>query len=118
MGGLIYLSNTHFYKFKANVGRGTNNFRKFMALKFMLKLTLDLGVNQLQIFGDSTLDTSWTNGQVQLQNIQLLPLTISLREIKVHFETIIFTHVFHELNFVVDVLSKEGLHSPVGQVIL
>lgn len=56
--------------------------------------------------------------QVQLRNIQLLPLHISLREIKVYFNSIIFTHVSGEHSFMVDVLSKEGLHSLVGQVII
>lgn len=56
------------------------------------------------------------NEQLQLQNIQLLPLAVSLREVKSYFDHIFFTH-FCEHNSLSDALSKEGLLFLVGQVV-
>jgi len=39
-------------KFRADLGRGTNNFVKLMALKLSLILIVERSISQMQIFGD------------------------------------------------------------------
>ena len=85
-------------------GRGTNTFGEFMALRILMKATMDLGLKHLQIFGDSDLVISSMNGQI----IHLPSLAVSFRHIKVHFDSLIFTHIFHEHNCLADAFSKEG----------
>jgi ribonuclease HI len=45
-------------KFKAGLGRGTNNFDELMALKLVLILAAEKGVQKLQIFRDSMIVTN------------------------------------------------------------
>jgi len=43
------------------MGGGTNNFGEFMALKYLLKIALDKGHEQLQVFGESlSVIIGWT----------------------------------------------------------
>ena len=51
VGGLVSFSDTHHYRFNANVGRVTDYFGVFMALKTLLKIEMDLGLNHLQVNG-------------------------------------------------------------------
>jgi ribonuclease HI len=53
-GGLIYLKDSHVLKFKAGLGRGTNNFSEIIStLIFSLMLASDKGASKIQILGDS-----------------------------------------------------------------
>jgi len=54
VGGLIYLSDSHYYKLKANVGTGTNNLGEFMALKILMKTSMDLRLRHLRSLGTPT----------------------------------------------------------------
>jgi len=44
---------------------------ELLALKTLLKLALDLGVNNLQVYGDSSFVVNWMQGNQQLHNIDL-----------------------------------------------
>ena len=37
-GGMLFLSDVHFFSFKAGLGLGTNNFAELCALKLLLTL--------------------------------------------------------------------------------
>ena len=51
----LHISESHYFLFKANMGRGTNNVGEFMALFYQLKIALEKGLSYLQVFGDSLL---------------------------------------------------------------
>ena len=46
-GGLLYISNVHFFTFPAGLGLGTNNFAKLMELKLLITLALKHGIHTL-----------------------------------------------------------------------
>jgi ribonuclease HI len=52
-GGILYLSDSHFLKFKVGIGRSTNNKAELLALKLTLRLAVEHGVQKLQVMGDS-----------------------------------------------------------------
>jgi ribonuclease HI len=54
-GGVIYLNDAHVLKFKAGVGRGTNNFAELLDLMLLFMLSAEKGAHKLQICGDSLL---------------------------------------------------------------
>ena len=39
--GMIYISNEHYFSFKAGLGTGTNNFAEICALKLLLSLAME-----------------------------------------------------------------------------
>ena len=47
IGFILYLSETHKFQFKGNIGRGTNNQGEFKALHYLLKYALDRGIDKL-----------------------------------------------------------------------
>lgn len=49
-GGIMFLSDSHFYKFQAGLGRATNNTAELMALKLVLMLAAQKGVQKFQIW--------------------------------------------------------------------
>jgi len=93
LGGILYITDSHFFQFKASLGRGTNYYGKFMALKYLMKLALEKGLVQLQVLGDSQLVISWMQRQLLVHNATLLPLAEQLKENTSHFNKITFTHV-------------------------
>ena len=57
-GGILYLSDEHFFAFSAGLGMGTNNYAELLALKLLITLALKQGVQTLHIFGYSQLVSS------------------------------------------------------------
>ena len=54
-GGMIYISDEHYFSFKAGLGTGTNNFAEICALKLLLTLDREKHIVKFQLFGDSQL---------------------------------------------------------------
>ena len=52
-GGMLFISDVHFFSFKAGLGLGTNNFAELFALKLLLYLARRNSLDKIQIFGDS-----------------------------------------------------------------
>ena len=55
VGGVLFISDDHFYTFKAGLGFGTNKYAELIGLKLLLTLSLEHNYKHLQIFGDSQL---------------------------------------------------------------
>jgi hypothetical protein len=51
--GTLYLTKSHYIKFKVGIGRKTNNKVKLMATKLVFILLVDNTIQKLQIMGDS-----------------------------------------------------------------
>lgn len=58
-GGIMFLSDSHFYKFQAGLGRATNNTAELMALKLVLMLAAQKGVQKFQMMGCSRGVSIW-----------------------------------------------------------
>ena len=59
VGGLIYRSEDHYFKFVNGLGSSTNNVAELKALKFTLEESLSQNIQHLQIFGDFRLVIDW-----------------------------------------------------------
>ena len=71
-GGVLYLSDEHYFTFSTGLGLGTNNFAEHLALKLLITLALKYGVHTLQIFGDSQLVINWVFGKFRINNMYIL----------------------------------------------
>jgi ribonuclease HI len=103
-------------KFKASLGRGTNNFAELMALKLTLVLVAEKGVTKIQIFEDSLVVINWSPGGVNILEKKLLrPIFEEVQNLKAVFNCASFHHVYIERNELADGLSKAGLLLDPGQ---
>ena len=69
--GVLYISDDHFYTFKAGLGIGANKFTELIGLTLLLTLSLQHNFKHLQIFGDSQLVINWASGKYCIQNLLL-----------------------------------------------
>ena len=60
---MLFLSDVHFFSFKAGLGLGTNNFAELCALKLLLYMARRNSLDKIQIFGDSQLVINWAYGK-------------------------------------------------------
>ena len=49
-GGVLFISDEHYYTFKAGLGFGTNNFAELIGLKLLITLALQYNYKHLQVF--------------------------------------------------------------------
>lgn len=89
------------------MGRGTNNYEEMMTLRTLLKLAMDKGIQQPQVFSDSMSVIEWIR-ENEINNVGLKPLADQIKEASQLFGQITYTHVFWELNTEADALSKKG----------
>jgi ribonuclease HI len=80
-----------------------------MALKLVLMLAQENGVSQIQIYGDSLLVIQWMKGEFNLHNFTLQPLFHDILLLKSTFSHISFMHVYMDMNYEADKLSKDGV---------
>ena len=106
-GGLLYISDEHYFTFKAGLGLGTNNFAKLFGLKLLLTLSLEHNYKHLQIFGDSYLVINWATGKYRIQNIQLAHILLEVNRLDDMLELVDFMHIYCERNTLEDVFPKD-----------
>jgi len=53
LGISFFLSDSHYFHFKENIGSVTNNIGELMDLFYMLKFSLGMGMRSFQVFDDS-----------------------------------------------------------------
>jgi hypothetical protein len=71
----------------------------------------------VQVLGDSRVAIDWENGLVQLQVVRLQPLLVQIHSFLSYLEWSSFSHIYKELNTLVDELSKEALELEEGAFI-
>ena len=54
VGAVLYLEEGHFFRARWGLGEGTNNKVELMALYMLLLLAFEKGIQNLQVFGDSS----------------------------------------------------------------
>lgn len=111
-GSVLYLSDTHFFKIKARLGNGSNNFAELLSFKLLLLFALEKGCHNIQMFSDSMLVINWVKEVRQCHNVQLDALLEEIKLIKIRFDS------YKERNRIVDALSKEGMQLDVCQWII
>jgi len=80
-----------------------------MTLKLALKLAQELGVTQLQIFGDSMLVIKWMHKEIGLRCFSLQPLYDEVHNLLTSFSYMSLSHIYMDMKRVVDGLSKVGV---------
>ena len=113
-GGIIHLSSSRSIHFAVGLGVTSNNWAKFVVVNILLRLSLALGVDKLQVIGDSLLVVYCLKDHKPSMDIFLLPYFEDIDRARTHFTFLSFQHIFKEANAVVDGLSKKGVLLPVG----
>ena len=111
----MFFNLQNYITFKEGLGSGSNNFVERNALKLLMTKTLEWGVRNLQIFGDSKIIINWANGFQRCHIIRLISLLEEILVLKQNFDFLSITHVYRERNRVADKLSKEGTQLQEGQ---
>ena len=53
VGGMVYISDEHYFSFRAVLGTGTNNFAEICAFKLLLTLAREKHIVKFLLCGDS-----------------------------------------------------------------
>jgi hypothetical protein len=75
-----------------------------------------LGLDHLQVFGDSKIVIDWLNCRGNLQVTSLVGWKDRILELAKSFSTLRFAHIYREENGVADALSKKSLQAPEGKI--
>lgn len=105
---IIYKTEHHYYKVKAGLGTGTNNFAELITLRHLLHFALSHHFTCINIFGDSKIIINWFNN---ISSCHIHTLSIILNEVlelEAAFNNITCSHIYREHNESADRLSKEA----------
>jgi ribonuclease HI len=107
-GVVLYLTNTHYFNLTMGLGSGTNNYVELMALKVLLTIFRERGIDTLQLLGDSMVVLNWIRGAQACHHIRLAPLLDEVFTILNSYTQFFVPHVYREWNQLAKNLSKEG----------
>lgn len=102
--------------FSGLVCQRSSNEAELLALKVLLHIASDNGVQNLQVYGDSSLVVSSMTEISMLEDMRSMELGRSLKDIYSSFSGIQFQHVYRKLNLHADQLPKECLLGTPGLV--
>jgi ribonuclease HI len=115
-GGVLKISGNTSYRWTLNCGPSTNTRAELLGVWASLILETRLGIDHLQVFGDSKIVIDWLNCRGNLQVTSLVGWKDRILELAKSFNTIRFAHIYREENGVVDALSKKSLQVPEGKI--
>jgi ribonuclease HI len=105
-GVSLFLSNSHYCVLKLGLGRGTNNWSKIRALIALIRISIEKGLDFLQVFSDSELTIDWIQGNAKMHNILLHQILYQIKPLIANFSKIYFTHIYRVCNMLAYKLSK------------
>ena len=88
--GIIHLSSSRSLHFAAGLGEASNNQAKFAAVNILLRVSLGLGVDKLQVIGDSLLVMDCLNNHKPPVDIFLLPFFEDIVKVRSQFSFLSF----------------------------
>ena len=68
-GGILFIYDNHFIKFKVGLNLSRDNWIELMDIICLIKISLDKGVWHIQFFGDSSLSINWNKGRSLDSNV-------------------------------------------------
>ena len=95
-----------------------NTRSELLALWSILHFARSLGIDTIQIARDSMVIVEWFKGTIQLESILLTYWMDRIMQLKGQFLEINIQHVYREINFDADHLSKKALAGPVGHFLV
>jgi ribonuclease HI len=109
-GAVLYKDGLEIWADSAYVGsKVTNNESEYTGLVIGLSQAIKLGIQQLNVHGDSLLVIKQINGEYKVSSKNLLELYKTAKLLETHFEKVNYMHVYRENNKRADQLSNEGL---------
>jgi hypothetical protein len=108
------LSIYTYLKFKAFMGRGSNNFAELMELKLSLLMDSEKGAQMIQVFGDSLVVINKKEGSFSCDNFILCSIFEDIKVIISIFNSTSLQCIYKEMNIQANALSKEGLVLALG----
>ena len=109
-GAVIYLDGEEMWAGIKNLGKQTNNYAEYSGLILGLKKAIDLGIKEIQVYGDSMLVIKQLRGEYKVNSPNIKYLYEQSKELSTQFETIAFSHVYRENNIRADELSNNALN--------
>lgn len=110
IGAVIYKNNDEIWGAAKYLGDyKTNNQAEYSALIYGLKQAIELGIEELLVFGDSQLVINQMNQIYKVKNIVLLELYNETYQLTKQFKYIEFIHVYRDKNTRADELSNIAL---------
>ena len=113
-GFMIYLSETHYFRFSLGCGLSTNTRAELLALWSILRVSFLMGIPIQRIYGDSMVIISWVNGLTTLEIATLKHWCDDILQLRQLVPSVSFNHIFREHNMLADGLSKKALNLEVG----
>jgi ribonuclease HI len=109
IGAVIYKDKEEIWCGSKFIGVKTNNYSEYSALIFGLKQAIIMGIDHLNVLGDSLLVINQVNGVYKVKSEDLRELHEEVNDLKKHFKFIEFNHVYRENNKRADELSNIAL---------
>ena len=117
-GTCLWLNDHHLLAFKLGCGSSTNTRAELLALWASLRVTKDIGLPYLHIFGDSSVIINWEKQESTLDMVNLEAWCYNTIILMSSFTWVDFSHVYREHNKRAYILSKEGLYLAPGHLLL
>src|SRR5215216_63411 len=86
----------------------SNNAAKYEALLHGLRMAVSMGIQRLEVRGDSNLAISQINGEFDAKDPKMAAYRNAVLSISARFEGLEFHHVAHESNQAADILARMG----------
>lgn len=97
------------YQNAINVGYKTNNKSEYLGAIYGMKSCLGLGIQHLNVYGDSSLVVNQITGKFQVKSPALLDYHKEAKELKSKFASIALYHIARESNQLADSLANKGV---------
>jgi ribonuclease HI len=109
IGAVIYKDKEEIWCGSKFIGVKTNNYSEYSALIFGLQQAIQMGIEHLNVLGDSLLVINQVNGVYKVKADDLRELHEEAVNLKKQFKYIEFNHVYRENNKRADALSNIAL---------
>lgn len=109
IGAVIYKDHQEIWCGSKFIGVKTNNYSEYSALIFGLQQAIQMGIEHLNVLGDSLLVINQVNGVYKVKSDDLRELHEEATNLKKQFKFIEFNHVYRENNKRADALSNIAL---------
>jgi ribonuclease HI len=107
-GGCLYLNPSHVVFFSLGMGLGSNNWAELSTLAALLRLAVEIRVEDLQVHGDSKLIIHWLNGTSNIQNLRLKAVMNQILAMKLCFQSVYLIQISGNTTKKLTPLQKQG----------
>ena len=118
VGAILIAPRLGRYNIKWNCGSGTNTRAELLALWSILHLARTLGIDTIQLAGDSRIIVEWFQNIIHLEVIHLSNWMDRILQLRRLFQEIHIQHIYREVNSDADRLSKQAILGPIGHFLV